>query len=138
KAGHLTAPIPARRALVAGDCPSVHCWQVVRMKITAVRTAALTVPIARPTRIATRTLGGRDYVLAWVESDEGVSGVGYTYAGTLGGRIVQTCIDQALAPLLVGEDPFAIERHWARMFQETLLIGRRGAMLRAISCLDIA
>ena len=108
------------------------------MKITAVRTAALTVPIARPTKIATRILGGRDYVLTWVESDEGVSGLGYTYAGTLGGRIVQTCIDQALAPLLVGEDPFAIERHWARMFQETLLIGRRGAMLRAISCVDIA
>src|SRR5215211_2249011 len=107
------------------------------MKITAVRTATLRVPIERPTKIATRVLGGRDYVLAWIETDEGVTGVGYTYAGTLGGRVVQACIDDALGPLLDGEDPLAIERLWARMFQETLLIGRRGAMLRAISCVDI-
>ena len=108
------------------------------MKITAVRTAAVSVPIERPTKIATRVLGARDYVLAWIDTDEGVTGVGYTYAGTLGGRIVQACIDDALAGLLVGDDPFAVERHWARMFQETLLIGRRGAMIRAISCVDIA
>ena len=107
------------------------------MKITAVRSIALTVPIEKPTRIATRQLGGRDYVLVWVDTDEGVSGVGYTYAGTLGGKIVQAGID-ALAPLLIGDDPFAIERHWARMFQESLLIGRRGALLRSISAIDIA
>jgi L-alanine-DL-glutamate epimerase-like enolase superfamily enzyme len=108
------------------------------MKITSVRTAAVTVPIERPTRIATRVLGGRDYVLVWVDTDEGLSGVGYTYAGTLGGRVVQACIEDGLAPVLLGEDPFAVERHWSRMFQETLLLGRRGAMLRAISCVDIA
>jgi L-alanine-DL-glutamate epimerase-like enolase superfamily enzyme len=107
------------------------------VKITAVRSVALTVPIEKPTRIATRQLGGRDYVLAWVDTDEGISGVGYTYAGTLGGRIVQAGVD-ALAPLLVGDDPFAIERHWARMYQESLLIGRRGALLRSISAIDIA
>jgi hypothetical protein len=28
-------------------------------------------------------------VLAWVETDEGLTGFGYTYASTLGGRIVQ-------------------------------------------------
>ena len=108
------------------------------MKVTAVRSAALSVPIERPTKIATRALGGRDYVLAWVETDEGITGLGYTYAGTAGGRVVQACIDDLLAGVLVGEDPFAIERLWARMFQESLLLGRRGAMLRAISCLDIA
>jgi L-alanine-DL-glutamate epimerase-like enolase superfamily enzyme len=108
------------------------------MKITAVRTATIRVPIARPTKIATRLLGGRDYVLAWVETDEGVTGIGYTYAGTLGGRIVQAGVDDALQSILLGEDPFAIERLWARMFQETLLIGRRGALIRSISCVDIA
>ena len=107
------------------------------MKITAVRAATVRVPLEKPTKIATRVLGGRDYVLAWIETDEGVTGLGYTYAGTLGGRVVQVCIEDALAPILVGDDPFAIERLWARMFQETLLIGRRGAMIRAISAVDI-
>jgi L-alanine-DL-glutamate epimerase-like enolase superfamily enzyme len=108
------------------------------MKITAVRGATVRVPLERPTKIATRVLGGRDYVLCWIDTDEGVTGLGYTYAGTIGGRIVQAGIDDALAPLLLGEDPAAIERHWARMFQETLLIGRRGALLRSISAVDIA
>lgn len=108
------------------------------MKITAVRTAALTVPLEKPTKISTRFLGGRDYVLAWIDTDEGVSGLGYTYAGTRGGPVVQACVDRHLNEVLLGQDPFAIERLWAAMFQETLLIGRRGAMLRAISALDIA
>jgi L-alanine-DL-glutamate epimerase-like enolase superfamily enzyme len=108
------------------------------MKITAVRTVALTIPIDRPTKMATRTLDGRDYVLAWVETDEGITGLGYTYAGTLGGRVVQACINDTLAAVIVGDDPFATARLWGRMFQETLLLGRRGAMLRAISCVDIA
>src|SRR5918912_1920732 len=108
------------------------------MKITGVRSAAVRVPIERPTKIATRVLGGRDYVLVWIDTDEGLTGLGYTYAGTLGGRVVQVAIEDALSPILVGEDPFAVERLWARMFQETLLIGRRGALLRAISCVDIA
>jgi L-alanine-DL-glutamate epimerase-like enolase superfamily enzyme len=108
------------------------------MKITAVRSATVRVPLERPTRIATRLLSGRDYILAWIDTDQGLTGLGYTYAGTLGGRIVQAGIDDALQPLLLGEDPFAIERLWARMFQETLLIGRRGALIRSISAVDIA
>lgn len=31
-----------------------------------------------------------------------------------------------------------ITGHWERMYQETLLVGRRGAVLRAISAIDIA
>ena len=62
------------------------------MKITAVRAATLRVPIEKPTKIATRVLGGRDYVLVWIDTDEGVTGIGYTYAGTLGGRIVQVSV----------------------------------------------
>lgn len=108
------------------------------MKITAIRTATVRIPIKRPTAISTRPLGGRDYTLAWLETDEGIEGFGYTYAGTLGGRIVQACVDDALAPLVIGEDPHYTEALWERMFKQTLLIGRRGAMLRAIAIIDIA
>jgi L-alanine-DL-glutamate epimerase-like enolase superfamily enzyme len=40
--------------------------------------------------------------------------------------------------LLLGEDPRLIERHWATMYQEVLLTGRRGAAMRAISAIDLA
>ena len=47
-------------------------------------------------------------------------------------------VQEAFHPLLLGKDPRLIERHWAAMYQEVLLAGRRGAALRAISAVDIA
>ena len=43
-----------------------------------------------------------------------------------------------LAPLLIGQPAGAIEAHWARMYQDALLVGRRGAVIRALSAIDIA
>jgi L-alanine-DL-glutamate epimerase-like enolase superfamily enzyme len=106
--------------------------------IVDVRAVALSVPLARPTRIATRTVRAREFVLVWVDGDDGVAGVGYTYAGTVGGRLVRDAVLECLRPLLLGEDPDLIERHWAAMYQDSLLIGRRGALLRAISAVDVA
>lgn len=43
-----------------------------------------------------------------------------------------------LKDLVIGEDPFDVERIWNKMFYNTLLPGRRGTIIRAISCIDIA
>jgi L-alanine-DL-glutamate epimerase-like enolase superfamily enzyme len=108
------------------------------MKITDVRIVIVRVPIERPTAIATRQLGAREYILVWIDTDAGHTGIGYTYAGTVGGQAVYDLVREALRPLLMGQDPQLIERHWAAMYQEVLLAGRRGAALRAISAVDIA
>lgn len=108
------------------------------MHITQIRTVAVSVPIERPTSISTRRLGAREYILVWINTDTGHSGVGYTYAGTVGGQAVFDLVQGTLSPLLLGQDPSLIERHWATMYQEVLLAGRRGAAVRAISALDTA
>jgi L-alanine-DL-glutamate epimerase-like enolase superfamily enzyme len=108
------------------------------MKITDVRTVIVRVPIERPTAISTRQLGAREYILVWIDTDAGHTGIGYTYAGTVGGHAVYDLVRDAFHPLLIGQDPQLIERHWAAMYQEVLLAGRRGAALRAISAVDIA
>ena len=108
------------------------------MQITDVRSAAVRVPLERPTAIATRQLGGREYVLVWIASDDGHTGLGYAYAGTVGGRQTHELVRDVFRPLLLGQDPTLVERHWAAMYQESLLIGRRGAALRAISAVDVA
>ena len=108
------------------------------MKITDIRTAVVRVPIDRPTAIATRQLGAREYILVWIDNDAGHTGVGYTYAGTVGGAATYEFLREAFQPLLLGQDPRLIEHHWAAMYQEVLLAGRRGAALRAISAVDIA
>ena len=108
------------------------------MKITGVRTATIAIPVKRPTAISTRRLTTREFVFVWIETDEGVEGLGYTYAGTLGGRIIQTAIETTLVNLVIGEDPRYTERLWDRMFKDTLLVGRRGGQLRAIAAIDLA
>lgn len=107
------------------------------MRIAEVQPVTVRVAIERPTAIATRTLGAREYTLVTIRTDEGIEGVGFTYAGTVGGDATRAFVE-ALAPSLVGQDPLLIARHWATMYQEVLLAGRRGAALRAISALDIA
>jgi L-alanine-DL-glutamate epimerase-like enolase superfamily enzyme len=108
------------------------------MKITDIRAVAVRVPVTRPTAISTRQLAAREYILVWIDTDAGHTGTGYTYAGTVGGQAVYALLQAALRPLLLGQDPRLIERHWAAMYQEVLLTGRRGAALRAIAAVDIA
>ena len=100
---------------------------------------SVTVPIATPTAISTRALDRRDYLLVTIQCD-GVelSGVGYSYAGTRGGAALERIVLDQLAPLLVDADARDIVALWEQMYRETLLAGRRGAVLRAISAVDIA
>src|SRR5437667_11395271 len=112
--------------------------QGVTMKITDLRTVAVRVPVERPTAIATRQLAAREYILVWIDTDTGHTGIGYTYAGTVGGQAVYDLVKDALRPLLIGQDLQLIERHWAATHHEVFLTGRRGAAMRAISAIDIA
>jgi L-alanine-DL-glutamate epimerase-like enolase superfamily enzyme len=107
--------------------------------ITGLRAMAVRVPVKRPTHIATRVLDKRDYVLVRV-SRAGMSeeGVGYVYAGTSGGTIVAEAVNAILEPLLLGRCADDIVGAWDAMYQETLLHGRRGVVMRAISAVDIA
>jgi L-alanine-DL-glutamate epimerase-like enolase superfamily enzyme len=97
----------------------------------------VSLPVERPTRMSTRNLDRRDYLLVEVEAD-GVIGNGYSYAGTRGGSLLLAAVRDLLAETLLGASENDIAALWERMYQETLLVGRRGAVLRAISAIDIA
>jgi L-alanine-DL-glutamate epimerase-like enolase superfamily enzyme len=107
------------------------------LKITDVRVVSARVPVDRPTAIATRQLAAREYILVSIHTDAGLEGIGYTYAGTVGGGSVHSIARDVLRPMLLDQDPQLIERHWSAMYQQVLLSGRRGAALRAISAVDI-
>jgi L-alanine-DL-glutamate epimerase-like enolase superfamily enzyme len=47
-------------------------------------------------------------------------------------------IQENLKHLVVGQDPFMNEAIWSAMYTESLLLGRQGVIMRAISCIDIA
>ncbi len=107
------------------------------MTITSVRARAVAIPLTRPTRIATRVLAERHFLLVEIATAGGV-GVGYAYAGTNAGPLLAEAVKTVLQPVLQGQPADDITGLWQRMYQETLLIGRRGALLRAISAVDTA
>ena len=107
-------------------------------RIRKVRARAVAVPLEAATAFSRRSVSERHYALVEVEGDDGVTGIGFCYAGHAGGKIVTQAIHSLLARKLVGEDAHRVEGLWEAMYQEALLVGRLGAVLRAISALDIA
>ena len=67
-----------------------------------------------------------------ISTDKGVKG--YGTGGTAGGVVVE----QHLVKLLVGQDPFDIERLWDVMYRSTLPYGQAGIAINAISGVDLA
>ena len=96
------------------------------------------VPLGTATTFATRRVLARDYSLVRIETEAGATGIGFCYGGSSAGGLVSLAVRELLAPLLIGEESHAVERLWERMYQEGLLQGRAGAVLRALSILDIA
>ena len=106
--------------------------------IAAVNAVTVRVPVRVPTSISTRSLPHRDYILVTVTDSDGVSGTGYTYAGTSAGAWVARAVNELLAPLAIGAPARGIGELSAQLAQEFLLVGRRGGLVRALSALDIA
>jgi L-alanine-DL-glutamate epimerase-like enolase superfamily enzyme len=107
------------------------------MKIEAVDAQAVLVPLTTPTAFSTRQIRGREYVLVRIRA-EGVEGTGYTYAGDSGGSWLRSGVEQLLVPRLLGRDAHGIEELWDEIYRDLLLIGRRGALLRMLSAVEIA
>lgn len=75
--------------------------------------------------------------LLWVQihTDDGLVGLGETFYTP---SVVAAAIHDWFGPLLIGRDPYEIERLWEQMFRLSDHAGYGGAEMRAISALDIA
>ena len=107
-------------------------------KITAVRSCTVRIPLDNATTFATRQVLARELTLVEVEVDDGHKGIGFTYGGNRAGGIVTEAVRTLLGPMLIGEDPFRVEGLWEAMYQEALLQGRAGSVMRGLSAIDIA
>jgi L-alanine-DL-glutamate epimerase-like enolase superfamily enzyme len=106
--------------------------------IKFIQTCLVRMPLGTAASFSTRTVAARDYLLVRITTDEGISGIGFTYAGNVGGSVVQDSVNELLAPLLVGRPQQMIEGLWTIMYRASLLQGRAGAVMRGLSALDIA
>jgi len=106
--------------------------------IESVSVAACEIPLDHVTSFSTRTVSARHYGLVKIRSVDGVEGIGFCYVGSRAGAIVKTAVEQLLGPLLIGKESRQTEGLWQTMYQEALLQGRSGAVMRGISILDTA
>jgi D-galactarolactone cycloisomerase len=107
------------------------------VKITEVRAIPLTVPVTPMTPPSSWEAGIGRQALVRIATDEGLVGWGecFAYGVTLS---VGSVVDDALAPLLVGQDPSQIELLVDRMHRALMIWGRRGLAMMAVSGVELA
>lgn len=117
---------PGRRA--ADESPEVMDWQRTKVAHPLSKYAEF-----RDSRSAAI---GRDArtVIVEVESASGHVGVGLTN----GGVVTATIVELLLSEMVEGQSAYAHDIIWDRMFGSTLLYGRKGIILHAISAVDLA
>jgi L-alanine-DL-glutamate epimerase-like enolase superfamily enzyme len=108
------------------------------MKIVDVRGIPLTWRSSNPYMSAAGAQASRSALVVEIETDGGIVGIGEAGVGGGAPLVTQSVVEQLLKPMLVGEDPLLIERHWQKMFERTRAAGRRGVVMHAISGVDIA
>ncbi len=102
------------------------------MKVTKFDVRRYSKPFEKPISNGKYTYYATNTVICQIHTDEGITGVGWVD----GTEIVFDTLKQ-LEPLVVGEDPFNVERIWSKMYLPKIF-GRKGLTTRAISAVDIA
>lgn len=109
------------------------------MKITNVEAIIL----RQPGEILMIGDGSQDTVLIKIETDEGITGWGECDSSPY---VVKTIVDcppshvvcRGLKDILMGQDPFDVEKIWNDMYQGSYYYGRRSVGIHAMSGIDIA
>jgi L-alanine-DL-glutamate epimerase-like enolase superfamily enzyme len=113
------------------------------MKVVKLTTDHLRVPLGKPARVSLSdpkppAPDAVDVVLAHLETDTGVRGLGFTYTLGAGAGAVRALVDTELSLLVLGEDPRDTDRLFARAEARFRAIGFGGLAARAYCALDVA
>lgn len=108
------------------------------MKITDVKVIYVALP-----EIKERCDGSQDALLVKVETDAGITGVGEVDSSPQIAKAAieapfSSTITNGLRALVIGENPFEYEKIWHKMYMGSRYPGRRGAVVHAMSGIDLA
>lgn len=107
------------------------------MRIAGLVATAHRIPLARPMVSAKYRITHRELVVVRVETDAGHTGTGWCMVN-MGALSIQALIRSYLAPMLAGENPLDVERHWDRLWESCHFLGPGGVSTYAIGAIDIA
>jgi L-alanine-DL-glutamate epimerase-like enolase superfamily enzyme len=116
---------------------SQAAWQQAA-KIVSVEARTVRVPLDRVTSFATRVVAARDYTLVRIKTADGQQGIGFCYGGHRAGSLVTHAVRELFGPLLIDRCAVDVEGLWRELYQESLLQGRAGSVMRALSIIDVA
>lgn len=110
------------------------------MKIDRIDVSTYSIPLTHPMSDSSHgVIDSFTLVTAGVRTDDGLSGLGYSYTvGTKGGKAIASLIRDDLAPILKGKDPRCVAALWQEMQRGIHYFGPGGATSFAISAIDIA
>ena len=109
------------------------------MKISDVKAHVLRSPLEQPFAFSQGWVSSRGATLVEVTTDDGITGWGEALCqGLQPPEIAAAAVLSALRPLVLGADPLEPEVLWHRMYHQTRDFGLKGAVIGAISGVDIA
>lgn len=109
------------------------------MKITSIHAHILSSPLETPFAFSQGWVSTRSATLIEVTTDTGLTGWGEAFCqGLETPQIAATAIESCFAPMLIGLNPLSTEKHWFDMYNRSRDFGRKGAIMAAISGIDIA
>ncbi len=108
------------------------------MKISQIETFILRMPLGAETFLSSQaTFPERNSFLVRVTTSDGI--VGWGEGGQWGPPgPVAACVNDVLAPIILGQDFVEPPRLWERLYAHTRDFGQKGTYIEAMSALDIA
>ncbi len=108
------------------------------MKITRVEAIHLRLPT-----VTERCDGSQETLVVKVHTDAGIVGLGEVDSSSLVAKAIIEAplshkICRGLAECVLGQDPFEIDRLIHRMYEGSIFFGRQGAVIQALSGIEIA
>lgn len=95
-------------------------------------------PLEKPVSAFGMTFSYRDYLLCELTCDDGSKGIGFSYVGVGGGNAALSAAEDLLSRHVIGKKADDISAVWSDMYNATLIQGRAGIVMNAISAVDIA
>ncbi len=109
------------------------------MTITRLRSTQLRVPWhGAPPAAGIVKPGPREIVVVEVETRGGLTGMGYLHVIGGGADTIGTCLEEMIAPKILGRNATEVEGIWQTLWKSTYWVGRGGIATFALSAVDIA
>ena len=109
------------------------------MKISSIQLHVLQSRLDTPFAFSQGWVDRRSATLVEIRTDDGITGWGEAFCqGLETPQIAAAAIEHSFAPLIMGRNPLDTETLWFEMYHRSRDFGRTGAVMAAISAIDIA